>query len=388
MRCLRLQPENRSTAARWRGAKRSLAIALAGLAFSGLVLSALAWTCPLSAQEGPKAPAPLLGPQTGYLLLRNGNLLRGDISQLGDRYIVALDARNEVRMPADQVELFSESLVQIYQHKRTQLPPGKVDARLDLAEWCLRQGLRKQAADETTIAMRLEPDHPRLPGLERRIQAPERPTAAPDKATSAATPATVEQLEQAARELPFGAVERFTSSIQPMLINRCGANSCHGAGGDSQYHLLRPPPGQSTARRFTLRNLYATLQSIDRESPDQSRLLAMARQPHGAVKAAPFGPNEQVQYELLAAWVRQIQPAKTTNPAVPASIVRPGEQLLQTTPLPKSGLAATAAATPTTPESQKTDAPAATSSSAATTGVGRDPFDPELFNRQFGSTPR
>jgi hypothetical protein len=335
----------------------------------------------------PIAVVRALSPAPGVLMLRNGNLLRGQISLLGDRYLVALDRENEVRIPARDVELHCDTLLQAYQWRRNQLPPGQLSARLDLAEWCLRLGLVKQAADEATVAMRLEPDHPRLATLEQRIAAvaSQTVTAKPTESVTS-LPATIDQLEQSARDLPFGAVERFTATIQPMLLNRCGTNNCHGPGTPNDFHLLRPAPGQTSTRRFTLRNLYSTLQTVDRDSPDESPLLSRSRQAHGPAKSAPFREGEQVQYELLAQWVRQITQPKSTNS--PATIGRPDAQLLQTTRMAgaESSPAISAdAANGSLGEAKNGEAKSSASSPLPATS--RDPFDPEVFNRRYLPAP-
>ncbi|MFO0867904.1 MAG: hypothetical protein U0935_03070 [Pirellulales bacterium] len=334
---------------------------------------------PAAGRTSPAPPSLALTPAPGVLLLRNGNLLRGTVSLLGDRYSVMLDAQNEVRIPVAEVALQCATAVEAYQHKRAALPPGQSAARLDLAEWCLRYGMVTQAAEEATIVTRLDPDHPRLTGISQRIEAAQRPMAAPAApGTAPSPPASWDQLEQVARDLPVGSVERFTAAIQPVLLNRCGANTCHGPGGRSDYHLLRPPLGQTTTRRFTLRNLHATMQRIQRDTVPESPLLTQARQAHGGASAPPFGANEQAQYESLASWVRQISVPKA--PAAPLTIGQADAQLLQNTPL-ASGQATSSGTAAAAGRGGRRG------SAAAEVPSGPDPFDPAAFNRQFVDPP-
>ena len=60
----------------------------------------------------------------GVLLLRNGHLLRGTITPLGDHYLVTTGAGNEVRLPATSVEMACRSLEEAYQVKRSAIPYG------------------------------------------------------------------------------------------------------------------------------------------------------------------------------------------------------------------------------------------------------------------------
>lgn len=398
----------------------------------------------------------------GVLLLRNGNVFRGRISRLGDRYTVLLAANNEVRFAEAEVAFHGATLDDAYRFKHSQLPPGQVGERLNLAEWCLRYGLLRQAAEEVTVALRLEPNHPRIPGLEARIEAsmtaPQAATAsanpAPanlslanpalrqpylanparalpssarssvDRAAKASdpiaqrdrageSPATLEQLESMARELPSGTLERFTAVIQPMLVNRCGANHCHGASGDSNYRLHRWSLGASATRRYTLRNLHATMRHVDREAPANSELLTQAARPHGGTNVAPLPPSEAAQLAVLRNWTQLA--AQSRSSPLPATIAGRDARPLQSLPAlgPSNATAATAAtnatnatnpmiatnATNATIATNGSTAPSAIppSSTAATpknmTTAGaidaalelpRDPFDPEIFNRRYG----
>ena len=85
-----------------------------------------------------------------------------------------------------------------------------------------------------------------------------------------------------------GSVEKFGAIVQPILLNRCAANQCHGPNAKSEFRLLRPPPGQIVSRRFTQRNLYAALQYVDRANPEASPLVVLPQQRHGNSLSAVF----------------------------------------------------------------------------------------------------
>jgi hypothetical protein len=322
--------------------------------------------------------------------------------------------------------------------------------------------LLRQAAEEVTVALRLEPNHPRIPGLEARLEAsmtvpkaatasanpspanpalrqpypanlspanasPANPFSARSPVDRAAeandpiaqrdrageSPATLEQLESMARELPSGTLERFTAVIQPMLVNRCGANHCHGASGDSNYRLHRWSLGANATRRYTLRNLHATMRHVDREAPANSELLTQAARPHGGTNVAPLPPSEAAQLAVLRNWTQLA--AQSRSSPLPATIAGRDARPLQSLPAlgPSNATAATAAtnatnatnpiiatnATNATIATNGSTAPSAIppSSTAATpknmTTAGaidaalelpRDPFDPEIFNRRYG----
>jgi hypothetical protein len=176
------------------------------------------------------------------------------------------------------------------------------------------------------------------------------------------------------RALPAGTLERFTAAIQPMLVNRCGANNCHGSAEDTGFRLLRLSLGGSATRRYTLRNLHATLRHVDREAPDESVLLSMATRPHGSATAAPLPAQDSSQATLLRTWVQLA--ARSRTPSLPAKIAAGDGRPLQSMP-----------ASPSEPPRSNPPASVRNSSDSEpveSTSVARDPFDPEIFNRRYG----
>ncbi|MFM7844473.1 MAG: hypothetical protein ACKPEY_09605 [Planctomycetota bacterium] len=360
----------------------------------------------------------------GVLVLRSGRVLQGEITPLGDRYRVKLGPGNEIRIGAGEVEFQAASLSEAYERKRVQLPTDGLGPRLDLVEWCLRYELLSQAATELAVALQLEPQNPRVKHLDRRLQATriEPSEGGASSSVPAATAPRWDDLEREYRELPTGAVERFTATIQPLLINRCAANSCHGPNSTSSYHLVRPGLGNTANRRFTLRNLHATLAFVDKQEPDDSRLLKSLREAHGPNETKVFAANEQLQLELLSAWVRMASRPKTM--IAPASISTGGSQSAHASHLPQrmngieanaaesefqepvaaeaaiakparavpaaGGAGASAAGAGGSGAAKSTTAKSATAKSTATNpapAAETDPFDPEIFNRKFLTQP-
>ncbi len=79
-----------------------------------------------------------VAPQPGLVLLRNGQVMSGKITQAGNFYYVTLPG-GEIRLPAEQVELACRNLTEGYERKRAGIDPEKLADHLDLAIWCLRQ---------------------------------------------------------------------------------------------------------------------------------------------------------------------------------------------------------------------------------------------------------
>ena len=395
-------------------------IYLLALVGSCSALSALA--LPVTARgQVPLAVAP----QEGVLLLRGGQVLRGKITPAGDRYLISLPS-GEARVRTADVELHCRDLQQAYERKRTGLPSGSVHAHLDLAQWCIYQDLLGCAASELGAALAIDPRHPRIALLERKIRlAQHRPQVTKASFEPLAVVPSAEELDRLARGMPPGTVETFTNSIQPLLLNNCTSGGCHGPSAVDTHRWDRITVGRASSRRLTLRNLHTTLEWIDREKPLESPLLTTPMRPHGDGQTAVFSNVESPQFKQLVAWVWQV--SRGREPAQPATVESQASTLSQAMPgalppgsLPPGSLPGSAPITPAKPMASGVrqaifeetipleggdalpaeleaapsvirhgpSAPAPRSQplrgDASPTGfVPKDPFDPELFNRRF-----
>ncbi|NLF73846.1 MAG: hypothetical protein GX575_32960 [Candidatus Anammoximicrobium sp.] len=331
---------------------------------------------------------PLLGtdvdglPAPGVLVLRNGEVLAGITSKVGDRYVVAQNQGGELRIPTREVEMHCLDLEEAYLRKRERVSAKDLSARLQLADWCLRYGLYARAADELLAVGALAPHHPRLRGLERRLQSAiglaQRSDTAP-----AGTPPLAQRPETrtVACQLPDEAIEGFVSRIQPLLLNRCGANACHGTRSESAFRLVAPGWGQAMTHKYTQRNLASVMQQLDSAQPDASPLLTVPAKSHAGLAEPVLGDRDQPQLETLKAWARSA--VQATPP--PLSVATAPGPLLQTSlqqPLP-SPAAGEGVTGPGSSRQAVAASPAGHLGEPLPTLDFRDPFDPERFNRQF-----
>lgn len=288
----------------------------------------------------------LLEPQQGLVLLRNGQILQGKITRTGDRYLVWL-ADGEIRLAADQVELVCRNMEDGYRKKREKTELTRAEDRVRLAEWCLEHKLWDYADVELKMAATIEPSHPRLKLLTRRLelgrnppkfQATEpAPAAVADQGPSAA------ELDRLVRDMPEGTVETFTQKIQPLLVNHCSAAACHGPRSETRLSFLRSSQQQVPNRRLTQRNLYSALQWIDADRLEASPLLTLSLSPHGGGKTPVFSNNEAWQFQQLAQWAsnvtrgrarveagaRPLQEAGLTPTNNPPALIPPGPPAAQ-----------------------------------------------------------
>jgi len=334
-----------------------------------------------------------LTPEAGLVVLKNGNVLEGNVTRAGDYYIVTQGDSSELRLPATQVEAFCGSLDEAYEFKQRHLSGNGAKPHLDLAEWCLRQGMHANCAEQLAVATPLEPDNKQLADLQRRLKLAVEAAPPPGERRAAAMPnVSAEQLENTARSLPRGSVEKFGAIVQPILLNRCGANQCHGPNSKAEFRLLRPPAGQLASRRFTQRNLFATLAQLDRADPAASPLLTMPQQRHGSSLTAVFDKHSQHQLAQLQSWV-----AMTIGVSAAAAPQAAAQSPAPPTIAPAAAtLSQPAAVTPGAANSNEApaasvramrpplDGSAAPQPSAAPPRFSpRDRYDPEIFNRQY-----
>ncbi len=111
------------------------------------------------------------------------------------------------------------------------------------------------------------------------------------------------ELEQVARAMPPGSVQKFTQVIQPIITHYCGTARCHGGNASEGFRWLRVPGGMPAHRLTTHENLRATLELIDWEEPANSPLLRIPLQPHGGLPAPVFASPQISQYQELVNWV-------------------------------------------------------------------------------------
>jgi hypothetical protein len=373
----------------------------------------------LRAQNDNDATIPAVRQQEpAVLVLHDGGVLVGQVTQTGDRYLLKRSG-NEMQLPAASVMLVATSLEDAYNERRGRLAGPTADAHLALAEWCLRYYLLEQAARELEDARKIERQHPRLALLERRLSiARQRPKtkAAERPAESQPPPADrSERLDSSIGELPEAAIERFTRKVQPVLVNNCATSGCHDRGGTRLFQLDRAILHGMANRRATMHNLAATLELVDRKQPQQSPLLTVPREPHGGLEEPVFGPRQQAAFAHLVDWVALVTNSVATKQEEP-----PAADDAEETPAPRltspvlrvpnqSGELSTGrgtAADPTeridsrsVPEAAGDIAPArfhqpVTPSEARRMQYGaqlkhwrpRDPFDPDIFNRQRRTT--
>lgn len=246
------------------------------------------------------------------LLLQNGKIVKGVIQQSATGYVISVTGGQMV-LPFDQVRLEATDLEDAYRQLRDTLPDHTAAAHIELARWCVTNGLLDYARKELREALRIEPDSTVAKNMLKRIN--------DQLLTTKEVPAVAQRNGQfsflgdakpgispeALGGLPREAAAEFVSKVQPLLVNRCATGGCHGPGAGNTFELVRTKVGKSPPKSYSERNLTAVLERLDLERPLSSPLLVKlrgesksfgVRQSHGGLSV------EQLQ--TLRAWIESI----------------------------------------------------------------------------------
>jgi len=305
----------------------------------------------------------------GLLVLRNGNIIEGKVTRDGEHFQVEVEhGRMQVRV--GQVEMFCLTHAEAYERRREMRTGSTADSHLELAKWCLRHDLLDYASQEILEARAVDPHHRHLLRLERQLnqamaqrsKVPKLPQS--EKVITAAQEADLSTIDQA----PPWARTMFVKRIQPMLVKSCVATGCHQQGSASRLQLNRHAVFGAGHPEATKHNLASVLEQIDFESAKDSLIIRKAELKHGAGASKPLLPH---QLEILRAWVEQLAmaDAKETQVVQASAVETRHSSVARLGEVYRHRRKVIELATEAHTGSQQED----------------DPFDPEVFNRQYSS---
>jgi hypothetical protein len=352
------------------------------------------------------------------LVLRNEQVLQGEVERVGDRYHVRREI-GSTWVPLDQALYLCDNLGEAYTFVRRRANLSDPDERLRLAHWCRLHGLGAQALEEARAALALRPDDGptgrlvRL--LQERARSPKPPAPPPE-------PEGGEEASLPPVDVDADTLSAFATRVQPILMNTC--LRCHASGRERAFHLRRVASPGLINRRSTQHNLAAVLRQVDYARPEASPLLTKAVSDHAQVGRAPLGGRDEPTYRALVAWLRA---TLKNNPhlarqagvvgrapapvAPPPPVFRPEDpgrtewgEARAAAPItgpvarPLQGAARTPPPARTPPRDlpiwarafrprQMPDGDVRPASAGVTAGMSGDPYDPAAFNRQGTAVP-
>jgi hypothetical protein len=317
-------------------------------------------------------------PPAAVVVLRNGNVLEGAVQKTGESYRIEAPGWS-IQVPADQVDIACGSLKEAYEIQRRRYSGSSADGHLELARWCLRQGLLDQTAREILDARTADPANRALPSLELQLRQASDVHAIKQtmvKRDSSVVPASavaekVTHSVSSPAEVPLDAQMQFVRSIQPMLVHNCAFGGCHHPGAPHKMQLDRWAVVGAGNRTLIRRNLDAVLAELNKEDPSKSRLLERARQAHGLPNQPSSRPLTPLQTNLLLTWLNQAAGKTALPEAAPPDM--DGHEAAAPAESSDEGMI---------DDTDGADNPA---SKAALPFKPRDAFDPEIFNRRHAT---
>jgi hypothetical protein len=319
--------------------KNSLLIAsLTALGLSGSALLLLGAADPAApAPSGRSAP----GPSRAVLLLTNGHIKEGLVSESGSLYYLHVKG-GKIPYPKTSVEKVGHSLGEIYEYKKSLVPERDPDEHMKLALWCLTHGLRAEAKAQLEDVLELSPRNPRAIQMLDKIGGYEDRLAMRDPAVH---PAGAEVVDDGPETLNPAIVERgfralgisglpkipglptalavkrageFNQLVDPIVQFHCAR--CHNEEYPGSFRLVRYRSKRDKTPEARHANLDAVLALVDMENPIKSELLSSTLRPHGRgsnVRPIFRGSNDP-SYQILAAWVNSLRPPQAQAAAAQA----------------------------------------------------------------------
>ncbi len=274
-----------------------------------------------------------------FLLLCNGQIVQGVISD-GDVQYQVIQRVGVLKFPKKRVEGVFGSVREIYQYKLEQLPERDSEERMKLAHWCLNRQMIREAREQLTKVVALNPKNGQAQSMlvsidqaatiaEMRKRDPEvRQTQAERIADE--RPATLDSsvirgaqsalrisgspvIFDLPRPLAITRTTEFAKYVHPLLQAYCA--KCHNENHDGAFQLVQYRTRADQTSDALRANLDATLRLVDPENLSRSELLSSTLRPHGRgpYKRPIFPGSNDRAYQVLESWVSQLRPPRPTR---------------------------------------------------------------------------
>lgn len=337
-----------------------LTVGLTALGLLGFSATRAANPVALPAPSGPsQAPAAVATSRT-VLLLSDGQVLKGQIREEGDQYVVRQPG-GEIRRHKSLVEGTFDSVEAVYRFKLSQTNERDPDDQLKLARWCMIQKLPNEAKERVKVVVALSPSSneakamlvsleaaefraqakmPRVdPALVRtRAEMVESDGGQADALTGI-PPAEIDAavLRKAQREMGLTALPVIFDLPPPVAVKRAETYSryvhqvlqgacakCHNENYPGRFQLVEVKRQRDLTANALRANLDATLQLVDPNNLSKSELLSIGLLPHGkGTNPRPvFRGSNDPRFRVIEAWVKSLQSPSSQNKS-PDGLMQP-----------------------------------------------------------------
>lgn len=379
-----------------------------------LMLTVVNWVAGLHAQEVPgfltptlmqanesTGPRPLAPGQQGVIVLTDGRVFSGRITETGGGYRIDFD-NTFVVIPFEQTRVTSATLGDAYIVIRDGLKSPLAVDHLKLAEWCQANNLITEARIEAATALKLEPlrrdARALLWQIDQKMNAQAQATAGGDAVQAdSVTTTTPVAAEVLAGGMSKETQQTFIRQVQPLLFNKCGNVHCHGSEAQNSFMLSGNRSSSTNDRLGSEANLEAVMRQINTQSPASSPLLTKPSELLGSHRKVFQGGAGGTQRQLLVNWVTQVASEQAqSNPQRPPTRLPKALDAAELPGMSPTGSTATIGTepgrlSPPVTAGPLTARPGFSGSGSATLSNTElraildqqqpDAFDPEVFNR-------
>lgn len=331
------------------------------------------------------------------LVLNSGRVFGGQLIARTDGYDVILPS-GRMYISSDRIRFIASSMQDAYEKMSDSVQHKTPSIHVQMARWCLTNGLQSQARRELLNALHLDPDHGLARSMlesivrQQRKSNTEQDTNVDVVAKMAAQRAGIVD-RRSLGGLPVESARNFTVRIQSLLSNNCGNVKCHG-GSKNQFAFTHIGRGSSVV--IAEQNLASVLRQINLSDPENSPLLVKAQSMHGGARSPLFsGRSGRAHLKILQDWVDEVAsemnpsgsgvgvtnatPKSTSISAGNQNIIPAGFESESITELPIDGVK--------TKQRTKSETDGKFGK-AALEAVRNDPFDPMIFNRRYHGQTR
>ena len=308
------------------------------------------------------------------VLLKNDNVLVGEVTKLGNLVEVTRDDASKIRIPSNQVTTIADSLHQLYVFRQQNRFDSDVEAIQKDIRWCLRNGMIREAARDALHVKNIDPQNSETSRLLGQIasrlrgrQQSHRPGTS-IRPVSHEAPLTMPDRDNEVRHpdpedigLTDESIYQFQARVQPILLNRC--SSCHTKhpSNDRPFQFYSSSRVKWAPSATARENLVEVLKYVDFANPSESMIRSRASDAHAGTRHS-FGKPGSTMMNNLDQWLR----------ALPA-----------TTTLAPSKVPNLAPVDPTETAGRSPDPNEKPPERVRRMPKVENPFDPSIFNRRF-----
>jgi hypothetical protein len=345
----------------------------------------IAWT---TAAAPAEEPFHATGPSQ-LVVMTDGRILEGVVTRQATGYYVER-SNGRIVIPFEQVRCVARDLPDAYRQQReTMVDPTAADL-IRLAEWCLSYRLYDEARLELNRALRRDGSNETARRMLARLEDMLLAKSPPPKPAVTVADGLLQPEVEALGGFSRPTAAQFTARIQPLLMNKCGNASCHGAAANNDFRLTPVRLEGLGHRRGTEQNLALVLKYVDVQQPHQSLLLEKIRKAHGgAAYAALSGAQGNDQQKQIRDWVLAVANERRAEEERLAQRTRLGKKPATTAAAVEPAVALASASETVETQPSATDEPETVRVAPLSSlpPRGSDRFDPAEFNQNFGNQP-